>query len=368
MRVHPEDEGSAEYKSILDAARKIYRTEGGILAFYSGALPDLVKGVSDSFLFFLFYNFLRQSRLRSQSSKSRRLPVLEELMVGVMAGACSKFFTTPISNVVTRKKTAAMVSGGGRSESVMEIARQIRSEKGIQGFWSGYSASLVLTLNPSITFFLHNYLIRALVTGEGGPNVGSTLTFLTAAISKAVATTITYPFTLAKARLQVGGRSPTQTSRQEEKVAEDAQDPEKAFQAKKAKQLAARTTVFSTILAVSRTEGIKALYEGLPGEVLKGFFSHGMTMLIKERVHTIIISLYYLILKYRQQYPSPQELAEQAAEELKERAGDALEGVKEAVHNGGERLQRVYVRGKGQIGDVYGKGKGRKNWYGSLRI
>jgi hypothetical protein len=67
--------------------------------------------------------------------------------VGALAGACSKFFTTPIANIVTRKQTAAMISAraGAKSTelSVSDIASTIRSEKGIQGFWSGYSASLV---------------------------------------------------------------------------------------------------------------------------------------------------------------------------------------------------------------------------------
>lgn len=101
--------------------------------------------------------YLRQNRLQKRGIKTTTLPVLDELAVGALAGACSKFFTTPISNIVTRKQTARMVSArSGPSHtkpSVQEIISQIQSGKGVQGFWSGYSASLVLTLNPSTNLY-----------------------------------------------------------------------------------------------------------------------------------------------------------------------------------------------------------------------
>lgn len=168
-----------------------------------------------SFLF-LFYNYLRQNRLQKHGIKAAALPVLDELAVGALAGTCSKFFTTPIANIVTRKQTASMLSarsGSSHTEpTVQEIASQIQSEKGIQGFWSGYSASLVLTLNPSITFFLYETFKRTLLPRARRDNPGARITFLMAAISKAIASTITCPFSLAKAGAQVGSKPPVNPS------------------------------------------------------------------------------------------------------------------------------------------------------------
>merc|ERR1712144_93973 len=159
------DEG--EYKGVLDAFEQIYNKEGGLSAFYGGVLQDTGKSIADSFLFFLFYNYLRTNRLQKKGLNATTLPALDELGVGAFAGALSKLFTTPISNIVTRKQTASMVaarSSSSRAEpTVADIASQIRSEKGLQGFWSGYSASLVLTLNPSITFFLYETFKRTLL-------------------------------------------------------------------------------------------------------------------------------------------------------------------------------------------------------------
>lgn len=65
----------------------------------------------DSFLFFLAYNFTRNSRLKKYSGAdgraAKKLPVIEELAVGMVSGAFSKFFTTPVQQIVTRKQTAA---------------------------------------------------------------------------------------------------------------------------------------------------------------------------------------------------------------------------------------------------------------------
>ncbi|OCK79228.1 mitochondrial carrier [Lepidopterella palustris CBS 459.81] len=309
------DSEDVDYKGILDAAEKIYDNEGGIKAFYSGLVPDTAKTVADTFLFFLAYNYFQRRRLNARES-SQSLLVLNEIGVGMLAGAISKFWTTPLQNIVTRKQVASMVSARGPRTStsklspelsVKNIALQIRHEKGLQGFWSGYSASLVLTLNPAITFLLHKAFLQTLVPSSRRSDPGARLTFLIAAVSKALASTVTYPFSLAKTRAQV-------TSQPRSELTGPTSDNEKAGEdpivskAVKARQ----RTVFSTILWIAKTEGILALYQGLGAEVLKGFFSHGLAMLMKGRIHRIIVNLYFMVLKAVKQSSSPQEMGNMA--------------------------------------------------------
>jgi hypothetical protein len=345
-----------EYKGVLDAFQRIYDKEGGLSAFYSGVLQDTGKSIADSFLFFLFYNYLRSRRLQKNGSSAMTLLVLEELTVGALAGACSKFFTTPISNIVTRKQTSSVISARSptpsKEPSVSDIASEIRSEKGLQGFWAGYSASLVLTLNPSITFFLYEFIKRSFLPRAQHDDPGARVTFLMAAVSKAIASTITYPFSLAKARVQTSSTRPVDTE-SAEKLKDEAENVHSEKDAEKttkdAKAFANRSTVFDTILKIYRTEGAAALYEGVYGEIIKGFFSHGLTMLIKESIHKLIIQTYYVILKALNKFPSPEELAKQASQQIQdgaERAGEALkdgyENVSEtvggAVQSGGEAI------------------------------
>ncbi len=334
-------------------------------AFYTGVGYETVKGVADSFLFFLAYSYLRQRRLNARDS-GRSLPVLEEIGVGVVAGAFSKLFTTPIQQIVTRKQTAAMAMQDPTSPnkpvlSTADIVNGIYREKGLQGFWSGYSATLVLTLNPSITMLLHKVLLRLLVPSAKRNDPGSRATFLLAAVSKALASTVTYPFSLAKTRAQVSSQKPTTTTGETSEL--NKSDKPHDSRTTRLRQ----KTVFSTILRIAQTEGIWGLYQGLGAEVLKGFFSHGITMLMKDRIHSAIISLYYTVSQALQNFSSAREFAENASEGSKdliqqgqnqanavytksiELGSNANEKIKEAVAQGSEQIKEVVEKGKQQV-------------------
>ncbi|KAG0647761.1 Peroxisomal adenine nucleotide transporter 1 [Hyphodiscus hymeniophilus] len=346
IRKHSSEPNEREYKGVLDAFEQIYNREGGIPALYTGILQDTGKSIADSFLFFLFYNYLRTNRLQKHGSQATTLPVLDELAVGAFAGACSKFFTTPISNIVTRKQTSSMIlarSGSDVAEpSVSDIASTIRDEKGLQGFWSGYSASLVLTLNPSLTFFLYETFKRTLLPRARRDDPGARITFLMAAVSKAIASTITYPFSLAKARAQISSKPPVDEGsaielKDEAEGTRNTRDLAKSTT--DAKSLAEKSTVFNTILHIYRTEGPAALYEGVFGEILKGFFSHGITMLLKEAIHKLIIQTYFLILKALKKYPSPSEITAQAGGAIQDASNKAGEMTKDGYAQAGGVVQ-----------------------------
>lgn len=322
------DEGEEEEDtSIISAAKELYR-KGGLKAFYPGLAQDTAKTVADNFLFFLAYSFFRQRRIRARfgAQRARRhssvLPVLDELAIGILAGSFSKLFTTPLANIVTRKQTAAS------SKNTKEIASQIRSEKGIRGFWSGYSATLILTLNPSITFFLNEVLKYVLLPREKKRSKPSpATTFLLAALSKAAASSITYPFSMAKTRAQV--------------AANNATDNGNVTTNENTLLTLLTPQILRTVVSIARTEGPTALFAGIPGEVFKGFFSHGFTMLAKDTVYSLIVKSYYLLLLVLRKYPTPEELIERAREQMEEYAEVAREGAKdlaEKAKNGAEEV------------------------------
>lgn len=354
-----------KYQNIWDAARKIYRDEGGLAGLYTGIGQDTGKTIADSFLFFLVYTFLRQYRLEKRgasSASAKSLPVGDELAVGFVAGSFTKLFTTPLSNIVTRKQTSALLSKSkSRTEaqvaekdlgsigetdasntrfkptpktpSTREIAAQIHAEKGLSGFWSGYSAALVLTLNPSLTFFFYETLKRVMLTTkakrEKPPPVA---TFLLAAVSKALASTITYPFSLAKARAQAMSKK--------DETGDTSVEHENLIETLKRWR---KRTVFYAVLQIASQEGLSALYEGLSGEVLKGFFNHGITMMIKEAIHKFIVHAYYIALITLKQYPSPEELMERAKLQASEFAQATQDAVEEAKQQGTQIVSDVQL-------------------------
>ena len=58
---------------------------------------------------------------------------MEELLVGALAGVFSRFFTTPMNNLVTRKQTSGQTSSDGKPASSASIIKDIYREKGITG-------------------------------------------------------------------------------------------------------------------------------------------------------------------------------------------------------------------------------------------
>lgn len=286
------DTSVQEYRGLIDATEKIYNNEGGLSGFYAGLASDTLKTLADSFFFFLLYNHLRRERL-SKTGGKQILPAHEELGVGFVAGATTKLITTPIANVVTRQQAAALSAPRNQTPSFLEIAGKIYTEEGPSGFWSGYSASLILTLNPTLTFFLFEFFKRLTLPQSKRTNPPPVATFLLAALSKACASSVTYPFSLAKARLQAGGLNNKEEDDRQDRAHEGTPPSEKG-KIEKLERKAARNTLFSTLRAIYKTEGPVALYEGLHLEVLRAFLSHGITMLVKQFISRIISRIYYI--------------------------------------------------------------------------
>lgn len=273
---------SAEhYDGVIDGLKAIVSHEGGIAALYNGLGPDVGKSLVDSFLFFGFYTYLRQ--------KSRHPNVVQELAMGALAGACSRAVTTPISNVVTRMQMQPDI------ESLGQALAEIKKESGISGLWSGYSATLILTMNPSITFFVNRRLAKRIIPVLEEEDVPvAWMAFLLAALSKSAATVLTYPFQTGRTRLQM----PTDLDPNDSLEGKKRQDPE--FPKQHTKPIISRLfelldqTVFGVILRIIKKEGLRALYDGLQGELLKGFLSHGLTMVTKGLFHRLVIRLWIL--------------------------------------------------------------------------
>jgi len=132
-----------------------------------------------------------------------------------------------------------------------------------------------------------------------------------------------------------------------------------------------RGTVFHTVIGIAREEGILGLYQGLSGEIFKGIFSHGLTMLMKEWIHVAVIRVYYLILKALKRYPSPEELARLAKERvngvvnamqstgasLSETAKTAEERGQQVLNETSVQTQKLLEKGMNTVSELYRHGK-----------
>jgi len=71
------------------------------------------------------------------------------LSLGAVAGALAQLFTIPVAVVTTRQQTTPKDERKGLMATAKEV---IDGPDGWTGLWRGLKASLVLVINPSITY------------------------------------------------------------------------------------------------------------------------------------------------------------------------------------------------------------------------
>lgn len=137
----------AHYESTLDAINKIVQDEG-VGGLYSGINGALLGVASTNFAYFYWYSLVRSLYMAS-NRVSKPPGTAVELSLGAIAGAVAQIFTIPVSVITTRQQTQPKVERKGLIETGREV---VDSEDGWKGLWRGLKASLVLVVNPAITY------------------------------------------------------------------------------------------------------------------------------------------------------------------------------------------------------------------------
>lgn len=129
-----------------------------------------------------------------------------ELSLGAVAAALAQVFTIPVSVIATRQQLDTKAS----SRSFIQTAQDILSDDGITGLWRGLKPSLVLVVNPSITYGAFERF-KVLFLGENG-KMTPYKAFLIGALSKTIATIVRAAGRSLPMLLTLVHRSPSPTS------------------------------------------------------------------------------------------------------------------------------------------------------------
>lgn len=152
---------TAQYKSTMDAINKIAETEG-ISGLYSGMFGSLLGVASTNFAYFYWYSTVRAIYMAS-SSVTKPPGTAAELSLGAVAGAVAQLFTIPVAVITTRQQTQPKEDKKGLIETGKEV---VDSEDGLSGLWRGLKASLILVVNPAITYGAYQRLKDILFSGK----------------------------------------------------------------------------------------------------------------------------------------------------------------------------------------------------------
>lgn len=173
-----------------------------------------------------------------------------ELSLGAVAGALAQIFTIPVAVVTTRQQTRPYTA---EQLGLLSTAREVIGEDGPSGLWRGLKASLVLVINPAITYGCYQRLKELLFKGRQRLSPGEA--FLLGALSKSLATLATQPLIVAKVGLQSApppGRKPFKT--------------------------------FGEVMKeIVEKEGPLGLFKGIGPQLMKGLLVQGLLMMSKER-------------------------------------------------------------------------------------
>lgn len=149
------------YEGTLDAIYKIVEDEG-IHGLYSGLGGSLLGVASTNFAYFYWYSVVRQAYTK-WAAKAAPPSTPVELSLGALAGALASLFTIPIAVVTARQQTQPR----GEKKGILATGKEvIDSEDGWTGLWRGLRASLVLVVNPSITYGSYQRLREAIFPGK----------------------------------------------------------------------------------------------------------------------------------------------------------------------------------------------------------
>ncbi|KAF6169842.1 hypothetical protein GIB67_034234 [Kingdonia uniflora] len=233
-----------------------------ILSLYQGLGTKNLQSFIAQFIYFYGYSYFK--RLYIQKTGNKSIGTKANLIVAAAAGALTSFVIQPLDTASSRMQTSAF----GKSKGLWETLSK--------GSWSeafdGLGISLLLTSNPAIQYTVFDQLKSRLLKGQHNKtNTGSSPESLSAAsafalgaVSKSIATCLTYPAIRCKVVIQAAEANENETK--------EAAPPK------------APKTISGTIYAIWKGEGIFGFFKGLQAQILKTVLSSALLLMIKEKI------------------------------------------------------------------------------------
>ena len=158
-----------------------------------------------------------------KEGRARPLTITEGLVTGAVAGVINNACTIPFDVVATNHQISGLdrnKKNGGKGnthkkestiQGLVSTAREVYAKGGVPAFWAGLGPSCLLVVNPAINFAAFDRLKllynRSFKGGKGrkltaneaaNMSLGPLEAFFIGAVSKAIATSITFPLIRAK--------------------------------------------------------------------------------------------------------------------------------------------------------------------------
>ncbi|XP_064949326.1 nicotinamide adenine dinucleotide transporter 1, chloroplastic-like isoform X1 [Musa acuminata AAA Group] len=303
LQVHglPEMSPSSSRRNIIVSSLKQILRNEGISGLYRGLTPTVTALLPNWAVYFTVYNQLKSLL---HVDKSNELPLGANMLAASGAGAATAITTNPLWVVKTRLQTQGMRPEVVPYKSMLSALRRIALEEGRRGLYRSaffimhrqYNILLILLLNlvasylvclcvpyysvrsgllPSLAGVSHvaiqfpayeqikSYLARRDNTTVDKLNPGNVAT--ASSLSKIIASTLTYPHEVIRARLQEQGHAHNNTNKY--------------------------VGVMDCIRKVYQKEGIPGFYRGYATNLLKTTPAAVITFTSYEMIHRRLLQI-----------------------------------------------------------------------------
>ncbi|KAJ7954924.1 peroxisomal adenine nucleotide carrier 1-like [Quillaja saponaria] len=263
-----------KYRNISDVLWEAISNRQ-VLSLYQGLGTKNVQSFISQFLYFYGYSFFK--RLYLEKSGNKTIGTKANLLIAAAAGACTIIVTMPLDTVSSKMQTSEF----GKSKGFWKTL----SENSWSEAFDGLGISLLLTSNPSIQYTVFDQLKQRLLKRKLSKKTGTESSrealsalsaFMLGAVSKCVATCLTYPAIRCKVKIQ---------------AAESDEDGSKEAQKE-------QKTVSAALNAIWKREGLHGFYKGLQAQILKTVLSSALLLMIKEKITKTTWVLMLILKRY----------------------------------------------------------------------
>ncbi|KAI4343223.1 hypothetical protein MLD38_027751 [Melastoma candidum] len=252
--------GQRKYRNLSDVLLEAISSRQ-FFSLYQGLGTKNLQSFISQFVYFYGYSYFKRLYLRKSGSKS--VGTKANLILAAAAGACTAIITQPLDLASARMQTSEF----GKSKGLWKT---ITGDNWSDVF-DGLGISLLLTSNPAIQYTVFDQLKQRLLarkqmTAKNGSSsvvLSAFSAFVLGAVSKSIATVLTYPAIRCKVMIQAS-----------DPIENGTEKPQK----KRDK------TIYGVLLSIWKREGLLGFFKGLRAQILKTVLSSALLLMIKEKI------------------------------------------------------------------------------------
>ncbi len=147
---------TGQYSGVIDCLTKVYKTEGGVKAFYRGYAMNTL-GIAGIGVDFMIYETLK-NKYKEANPQSPQPSVPALILISNVSSTCGMFSTYPLYLIRTK-----MQSSTNPSHNIVSLSREVMAKDGPVGFYKGAFANLAKVLPAScIGYLTYEYVSKQL--------------------------------------------------------------------------------------------------------------------------------------------------------------------------------------------------------------